>query len=173
MSPVEAPSRGHVGRAGMVSVVAVILVFSGLWLIAVTLGDRNSPDLKLGDQTFRAAGDAKSMAKQIAKNGPIIYTDVSGRKDRDLILQHIGTNPKTGWFAFAAQPPNKARDCTWQWKPKENQFRASCDSALTASANGAGLVHYKVTVNGSVNVDLNFDQRAAASSTTLGPITTR
>jgi hypothetical protein len=160
MSPVEASGRGHVGRAGLVSIVAVAIVFGGLWLVSVTLGDRNSPDLNLGSQTFRAASNAEKMAGQIADNGPIIYTDVSGRKDRDLILQHLGTDPTKGWYAFAAQPADRSRDCTWSWKPDESQFRATCDDALTAPKDGKGLVQYKVSVkDNAVIVDLNYDER--------------
>lgn len=159
MSPVEPSGRGHVGRAALVSLVAIILVFAGLFVISVTIGKRDSPDLRLGDQTFRA-GDAERRAAEIERDGPILFSDVSGRQDRDLILQHIGDDPEEGWHAIAAQPIDRARDCFWDWRPDEEIFRASCDPELTAPADGEGLVRYHVTVDdGALEVDLNFEER--------------
>jgi len=159
MSPVEPSGRGHVGRAALVSLVAIVLVFAGLWLVTVTLGKRNSPDLKLGDQTFRVTKDPEGAAREIAERGPLIFSDVSGRKDRDIIVQHLGDDPEEGWYAFDAQPLDRDRGCYWEWQPDEDLFRASCDDGLPAPADGEGLTQYHVTVDGSVVVDLNYDER--------------
>ncbi|MFN8018229.1 MAG: hypothetical protein U0P45_08905 [Acidimicrobiales bacterium] len=167
MSPVD-QSRNHVGRAAAVALVGVIVLFGGLALVSFGLRNRNSSDLRLGDQTFQA-GSAEKKAKLIAKTGPILYADVSGRKDRDMILQHLGTNPDKGWYAFLAAPLDEARDCTWVWKPAEEQFRAKCDPSRTAPADGKGLPQFKVTVNdGDLEVDLNADARTKATTTTTG-----
>ena len=165
MSPV-APSNNHVGRAALVALVGVIVLFAVLGLTTLALRGRNSPDLQLGDQTFHAGG-ASGLAKGIAEDGPRLYGDVSGRQDRDLILQHLGKDATKGWYAFLAAPVTKARDCTWDWKPKEEQFRAKCDRTLTAPADGKGLPQFKVTVTGGeLYVDLNADARKKASTTT-------
>lgn len=159
MSPVEPSGRGHVGRAGLVSLAAIILVFAALWLVTVTIGKRDSPDLRLGDQMFRA-GNAEARAAEIAKNGPMLFSDVSGRQDRDLILQHIGDDPEEGWHAIAAQPIDRARDCVWRWEEAEELFRATCEESLTAPADGEGLTRYHVEVDdGAVVVDLNHEER--------------
>jgi hypothetical protein len=176
MSPVEPSGRGHVGRAATVSFVAIIVVFGGLWLVTLALGDRNSPDLRLGDQTFRA-GRAEDAAKRIAKDGPYLLPDVSGRQDRNVLLQHLGTDPETGWYAFLANPTDRDQSCTWDWQPDEELFRAKCDPERTAPADGTGLTQFRVTVEeGSVIVDLNFDERteyeAEQGSTTTAPTTT-
>jgi hypothetical protein len=165
MSPVD-QSRNHVGRAATVALVSVIVLGLALALVTLAIGSRNSTDLNIGDQTFQA-GNAEKKAELIAKDGPVIYADVSGRKDRDMILQHIGTNPEKGWHAFLAAPIDKSRDCTWVWQADEELFRAKCDESLTAPADGKGLPQFKVTVvDGQIDVDLNADARAAASSTT-------
>ena len=165
MSPVD-QSRNHVGRAALVALVGVVVLFIGLGLATFAVRNKNSTELRLGDQTFHA-GNAEKKAALIAKSGPILYADVSGRKDRDMILQHIGTNPKKGWYAFLAAPLDKARDCTWVWKPTEELFRAKCDASLTAPADGRGLPQFDVTVrDGSIDVDLNADARKQASTTT-------
>ena len=63
MSPVES-SGHHAGRAALVALVGVVVLFGVLGLITLTLKDRNSPDLQLGDQTFKA-GRAEALADQI------------------------------------------------------------------------------------------------------------
>lgn len=165
MSPVD-QSRNHVGRAATVALVGVVVLAIALGLVTLALGSRNSTDLNIGDQTFQA-GSAEDKAELIAKDGPILYGDVSGRKDRDLILQHIGTDPEKGWHAFLAAPIDKGRDCTWIWQADEELFRAKCDEALTAPADGKGLPQFPVkVVDGQLDVDLNADARAASSTTT-------
>ncbi len=169
MSPVE-QSRGHVGRAGTVALIGVFVMFGGLWLATLAIGREPSSNLNLGDRTFQG-GSTTRLAGEIGRRGPIFYADVSGRKSRDLILQHLGTNNDKGWYAFTASPADKPRSCTWQWQTEERQFRAKCDRTLTAPADGRGLHQFKVTIdNGRINVDLNADART--SSTRSGSTTT-
>ena len=165
MSPVD-QSRNHVGRAATVALMGVIVLAVALGLVTLAIGGRKSADVQLGDQTFHA-GNAEKKAKLIATSGPVLYADVSGRKDRDMILQHVGSNPNKGWYAFLAAPINKPRDCTWVWKAGEDQFRAKCQTSLTAPADGAGLPHFQVKVkDGAIDVNLNAD--ATSSTTTPG-----
>lgn len=176
MSPV-AQSDHHAGRAALVALVGVVVLFVTLGLVTFALKGKNSPDLRIGDQTFHA-GNSKKLAERIADTGPRLYGDVSGRKDRDMILQHLGIDPDTGWYAFLAAPIDKPRDCTWDWQAKQNRFRAKCDHSRTALADGAGLPQFKVTVrNGQVDVDLNADARTSTTtspgtSTTVGATST-
>ena len=142
------------------ALVGVITLFAGLGLVTFALKDRNSPDLRLGDQVFNA-GNAKNISVTIAEHGPMLFSDVSGRRDRDMLLQHIGSKADKGWHAFLASPDDKPRDCVWEWQEDEEIFRAKCDKNLTAPANGKGLTRFKVTVeDGRVKVDLNAKQRA-------------
>jgi hypothetical protein len=165
MSPVD-QSRGHVGRAAAVAAVGVVVMAVGLGLVTLLLSGRDSSEVRLGDQTFQG-GSTERLAAEIAERGPIFYGDVSGRKDRDIILQHLGDDPDAGWSAFLAAPIDKARDCTWQWQPDEELFRAKCDESLTAPADGAGLPQFPVTIaDGRIDVDLNADAR---TSTTTEP----
>ena len=165
MSPVD-QSRNHVGRAATVALVGVVVLALALGLVTLALGSRDSSDLAIGDQTFQA-GNAEKKAELIEKSGPILYADVSGRKDRDMILQHTGSDPQTGWHAFLAFPIDKGRGCAWLWQPDEEIFRAKCDDALTAPADGKGLPQFTVkVVDGQLDVDLNADAGTAASTTT-------
>ena len=156
MSPV-APSGNHAGRALVVATVSVIVLMGGLFLGSLALSSRKSSDLHLGDSTFQGGGAAR-LAAEIAQRGPIFYGDVSGEKDRDIILQHLGSNSNKGWYAFLAAPANKSRACTWEWQKQTQDFRAKCDHRLLAPANGAGLTRFPVTVeSGKLSVDLNAD----------------
>lgn len=171
MSPVER-SGHHAGRAALVALVGVVVLFGALALASVALSGRNSPDLQLGDQTFRA-GRAETMAEIISESGPLLFDDVSGRKDRPMILQHLGDDPETGWYAFLANPIDRARDCTWEWQADEELFRAKCDPDRTAPADGGGLPQFAVTViDGQVDVDLNADARSEEDETGDGGSTT-
>ena len=164
MSPV-APSGGHAGRALVVATVAVVATMGALLVASVVLSNRNSSQVSLGDRTFHA-GHTSDLVRSIVARGPILYGDVSGQKDRDMILQHLGSDPDTGWYAFLAAPPDKPRSCTWQWQPSLHQFRAACDHSRTAPADGAGLSQFAVTVvNGNLDVDLNADARPTTSTT--------
>lgn len=164
MSPVD-QSRNHVGRAAAVAGVGILVMAIGLGLVTLALGGRDSADVRLGDQTFKG-GSTVRLAKEIDERGPIFYGDVSGRKDRDIILQHIGDDPEEGWYAFLAAPIDKARDCTWIWQAEEEIFRAKCDESLTAPADGAGLPQFPVRVeDGRIDVDLNADARTATTTT--------
>ena len=168
MSPV-APSNNHVGRAALVALVGVVVLFAGIGLTTLALKNRNSPDLRLGDQTFQG-GSTTNLAAEIAERGPIFYGDVSGRKDRDMILQHLGNDPDKGWYAFLAAPIDKPRDCTWTWRPAKRVFVARCDPSLTAPADGAGLTQFKVTIaDGRIDVNLNAEP---AGTTTVPASTT-
>ena len=165
MSPVD-QSRNHVGRAAAVAFMGVFVLVVALLLVTLTIGGKKSADVKLGDQTFQG-GSTERLAKEIADRGPIFYGDVSGRKDRDIILQHLGDDPETGWYAFLAAPIAESRDCTWQWQADEEQFRAKCDDDLTAPADGEGLPQFKVTVkNGRIDVNLNADATTGSTTTT-------
>lgn len=169
MSPVERRTGGHAGRALAVSGVAIAVVLLGLWVAATVASNESSLDVGLGDQTFQG-GSAEELAEEIDERGPIIYGDVSGSKERDLILQHLGTDVAEGWYAFRAQPPDKDRECVWRWRADEELFRAACDPTLTAPADGEGLERYPVrVVDGKLDVDLNYADRP---TTTTGTTTT-
>ncbi|HEX7135772.1 MAG TPA: hypothetical protein VF228_24550 [Iamia sp.] len=169
--PVER-SQGHAGRALAVAGVGVAVVFLVLYGASVLASRQSSLDVRLGDPTFQG-GSAEELAEEIADDGPIFYGDVSdsGSGDhRDIILQHLGDDPEEGWYAFRAQPPGEARDCTWLWQPDEELFRAACDDDLTAPADGEGLESFPVEVDdGKLDIDLNFDLRP---TTTTAPPTT-
>ena len=171
MSPV-ARSQAHAGRVLAVATVGIALALVSAFGVAV-MANRGSVDVRLGDETF-AGYSAEDAAERIAEDGPILYPDAAGG-DRDIILQHLGDEPESGWLAFAARPAGAPRECTLQWEDGPGEFRlldedgevrGACDGS-SYPADGAGLPQYPVTVrDGELDVDLNAEDRG--TSTTAG-----
>lgn len=139
-----------VGAAGVAAAV-VLLVFV-LWVVG---SEDKKVDIRLGDDTF-ADLDAARTADRIASSGPVIFSDVSGNRTRDIYVQHLGDDPKRGWLAFDARKPGATRDCYVEWKPAERHFVDRCDKSIIPP-DGTGLTQYSATVDekGKVVIDLN------------------
>ncbi len=135
-----------VGLAGVV--IAVALVVAVLWLA----GSGSQVEVRLGDSDFRDL-DAERISAEIAEGGPVLFSDVAGG-DRDLIVNHVGNDPLTGWSAFDARRPGQPRDCYFRWDSEV--FVNTCDTSDVVDAAGTGLQHYPVTiVAGKVRIDIN------------------
>ena len=142
-------------RSAVVVGLAGVAVALGLAL-AVLLLTRTSGDveIRLGDRDFRDM-DTGRISAEIADRGPILFGDVADG-DLDIILQHLGDDPETGWLAFEARRPGQSRDCFFEWQPDEDLFANSCDPDDTVDAAGTGLRHFDVAVvDGDVRVDIN------------------
>jgi hypothetical protein len=170
MSPV-ARSQGHAGRALLVAATGV-LVAVGLAAGVAALAHRGTVKLNLGSETF-AEQRAKDAAEKIAAGGPILYADTAGGH-RDIYLQHLGTDPETGWIALAARPAGVSRACTLRWDADDEVFRLLDGSGKVSGecdgrefpADGNGLPTYPVTVDsdGKLDVDLNAADRATSTT---------
>jgi len=155
---INARSAIAVGIAGVV--VALLLGAGVIWLA----GSGSNVKIQLGDTDFDA-GASHPISEEILDNGPLLYSDVGGGA-RDIILNHLGSDPDTGWYSFAARPADQPRTCFFQWNESTGVFEltsaddsTSC-SATTADATGVGdgVIRYPVIVdsNGSVRVDINL-----------------
>jgi len=151
-----------VARGPQVSVRSTLLVGLIGVLIAVLLGigvlwladSGGNVEVNIGDTDFREL-DAVRISAEIADRGPILFSDVAGG-DRDIILQHLGTDPTTGWSAFEARRPGDARDCFFRWRDASATFVNTCDDSDVVDRSGTGLDRYPVEViDGDVRVDIN------------------
>jgi hypothetical protein len=169
VSPV-AQTRGHAGRALAVAGAGVVLALFLAFAVA-NLASKGKVDVRLGTDTF-SQQKAKDAAKKVAADGPILYADTAGG-DRDIVLQHLGDDPETGWIALAARPPGVSRGCTIQSRDRTEPFRlldangkvsGDCDGR-EFPPNGAGLPTYEVSVrDGKLDVDLNAADRATSTT---------
>ncbi|MDQ3147659.1 MAG: hypothetical protein M3R01_12150, partial [Actinomycetota bacterium] len=113
-----------------------------LWGLALA-ANRGSVEVNLGDPEFRA-GRVDSLADAVEREGPIPFSDVAGG-DRDIVVQHLGTEDGEGWSAFDARVAGAARDCAIQWQPDDEEFLDPC-SGTRYPADGEGLRQYEVRV---------------------------
>lgn len=155
--PIERRSARVQTTTIVISVVALAaaLLLAVLVFRAATGGDDVA--IRLGDDVF-AAGAADERAEAIAGDGPLLFSDVSGRgQRRPIYLQHLGDDPETGWYAFDARPPAAAEGCFLEWDAAARRFVGvdGC-TAATYPADGEGLDRYPVVVSrdGDLSIDL-------------------
>lgn len=160
--PVEKGPR-LTARSALVVGLAGVIAALGLLVLVLVLADTGGVDVQLGDDVFEA-GDTERIAAEIADRGPILYSDVAGGT-RDIYLVHLGEDPATGWFAFAAQQPGAPRDCFVEWDEDGRVFVDGCDDT-EFTAEGEGLPQYAVLLEDDgekLVVDLN-DIRSTTTS---------
>lgn len=137
--PVERRSGSQQTRSVIVAVVALVIAVLGAWgMIRLASGGQGPVKVQLGDDTFDA-GYATRMADQIDKDGPLLFSDVSGRGQRQPIyVVHIGSDDKDGWFALSAIAPGAAEGCFVTWNPESELFeeRRAADPAEGRDALG-------------------------------------
>lgn len=166
MSPVK-QTKGRNPRSMVLAVAGIVLgivLVLVVFVVAVpSLTESGKVEVKLGTDTY-SPGSAEAKAETIAKDGPILLPDVSGRNERDIYLQHIGDDPTTGWYAFDARRAGQSRSCSLEWQSEAQEFKDPCDGTVV-SADGAGLIAYTVTVDddGNLVVDLNTDDGSDSS----------
>lgn len=137
--PVERRSGSQQTRSVILAVVALVIAVLGAWgMIRLASGGQGPVKVQLGDDTFDA-GFATRMADQIDKDGPLLFSDVSGRGQRQPIyVVHIGSDDKDGWFALSAIAPGAAEGCFVTWNPESELFeeRRAADPAEGRDALG-------------------------------------
>ena len=137
--PVERRSGSQQTRSAIIAVVALVIAVLGAWgMIRLASGGQGPVKVQLGDDTFDA-GYATRMADQIDKDGPLLFSDVSGRGQRQPIyVVHIGSDEKDGWFALSAIAPGAAEGCFVTWNPESELFeeRRAADPAEGRDALG-------------------------------------
>jgi hypothetical protein len=118
-----------------------------LFLLVLLTAGRDPENARLGDDTFRVTTD-------VADRTPFLLSDVSGRQDRPIYLQHLGPDEDEGWTAFLAVPEGAGVECAVVWVADEERFVDPCTGDRYPT-DGEGLHQFQVTVDGNtVEVDL-------------------
>ena len=130
------------GLGGLAAGVAIFLV-----ALAVA-GPKTTEQAKTA--TFKV-GSATSLAKTVARTGPLLFQDLLGGS-RDIYVQHLGGDD---WRAFEAHAPGQPRTCFLRWQADSRTFVDPC-SGQAYPADGAGLVTYRAGADnkGALIVDL-------------------
>lgn len=154
--PVERRSGSQQTRSVIIAVVALAIAVLGAWgMIRLASGGQGPVKVQLGDDTFDA-GYATRMADQIDKDGPLLFSDVSGRGQRQPIyVVHIGSDEKDGWFALSAIAPGAAEGCFVTWNPESELFeeRRAADPAEGRDALGERCRDVTWSANGTDGSD--------------------
>lgn len=154
--PVERRSGSQQTRSVIIAVVALVIAVLGAWgMIRLASGGQGPVKVQLGDDTFDA-GYATRMADQIDKDGPLLFSDVSGRGQRQPIyVVHIGSDEKDGWFALSAIAPGAAEGCFVTWNPESELFeeRRAADPAKGRDALGERCRDVTWSANGTDGSD--------------------
>ena len=154
--PVERRSGSQQTRSAIIAVVALVIAVLGAWgMIRLASGGQGPVKVQLGDDTFDA-GYATRMADQIDKDGPLLFSDVSGRGQRQPIyVVHLGSDDKDGWFALSAIAPGAAEGCFVTWNPESELFeeRRAADPAEGRDALGERCRDVTWSANGTDGSD--------------------
>lgn len=154
--PIERRSTSRQTTILILSIVAV-LVAIGLVIAAVGAAGRNNPPvIQAGKRTRFDAGLAKERAASIAKDGPLLFSDVSGSGQRlPVFVSHDGGDFRTGWNVIGAHLPDTPDDCFLRWSKESAAFEAPCTD-VTYPLDGGPLPHYgwEVDEDGHLLIDL-------------------
>lgn len=153
--PVEQRTTFQPLRAVLIAAAGVAMAL-GFMVLLLSLANTGSDvlEINLGDDAFRA-GDPDNQAMVIERDGPILYADLVG-KGRHIYVQHLGSDPLTGWHAFDAQRPGQSEECILQWQADRLLFTDPCDEDAFVFEAGEGQPSYPVRIdNDLLWVDLN------------------
>jgi hypothetical protein len=186
--PVERRSGSKQATSVIVGVVALVIALAGAWgMIQLASGGEGPVKIQLGDETFDA-GFTSRMAKQIAEDGPLLFSDVSGRGQRQPIyVNHFGDEDDENWVALSAVAPGASEGCYLSWNAERELFeerRATDASAgkdtvgelcrdVTWSADGSSgsdgskleAFPWKVDEDDRLIIDLRPDQSRESTTT--------
>ncbi len=142
-------------QALVVGVAALLGLLALVFLVTRfdDLGGGGQSQVELGGQEL-PVGPAIEVAPAIAESGPLLFPGPEGA-GREIFLQHLGPGDTDGWIAFSARAPGADLECALEWQPAEETFIDNCDDA-TFPADGDGLVHYPVAVDGEGNLTLSL-----------------
>jgi hypothetical protein len=121
--PVERRSGTSQTTAILIGVVSVVVCVALVWwLINLASGGGGPVSLNLGDDEFNA-GQTKRLTKQIGEEGPVLFSDVSGRGQvRPIWVNHFGDDPAREWYVFSAIAPEADANCFLAWNDGETLF---------------------------------------------------
>jgi hypothetical protein len=161
-------TRGHAGKALLISSVSVVILLGVLFLVAHA-ASRGSVTIRLGDDRFDAGRVSHLAAEVDDGHGlPILYGDLIG-KGRNLFVQHTGSDDDAGWVAFGAFDPDDP-SCAITIDQARTHIVGTCPPHRQYPLDGQGLRKYPVTVeDGHLFIDLNELSTSTSSTPSTSP----
>lgn len=121
--PVERRTGTKQITSVLLGVAVLVIAIAAAWgMIVLASGGKGPVKVRLGEDTFDAGYTAR-MAKQIGSEGPLLFSDVSGRGQRQPIyVNHFGHEDDTRWVALSAVAPGASEGCFLSWNARRNLF---------------------------------------------------
>lgn len=139
--PVERRTGTKQITSVVVGVVVLVVAIVAAWgMIQLASGGKGPVQVRLGEDTFDA-GYTSRMAKQIATDGPLLFSDVSGRgQRRPIYVAHFGGDENRRWVALSAVAPGAPEGCFLSWNAARNLFeeRRATDSGSETGSGASG-----------------------------------
>lgn len=135
--PVERRGGTRQVRAAAIGILAVALAVGlAVAVVLASSGGDGPVKVSLGDDVFDA-GQASRLSRQIRADGPLLFSDVSGRGQlRPIVVNHFGDDPDRRWVAFAAVLPGADENCFLAWSEERNLFEERAVASGSASSAG-------------------------------------
>lgn len=157
--PVESRSGTKQVTSVIFAVIAVLVAIGIAWgLLVLASGGDGPVRIQLGDDDFNA-GNAVRLSKQIAQEGPVLFSDVSGRgQNRPIYINHFGDDAEQRWVAFPALLADGEPGCFLSWNQERELFEerkvpdgggpeaGELCSDRTVPPNGEGLEQFAWTI---------------------------
>ena len=152
-------ARSDPRRATIVGIVGVVVgtVMILLVLFAGNLGGDSSHTTS-SRATFNV-GPATNRADAIQRDRTPLFFPDTATGANPIVVQHSGSDPKTGWSAFDA---TTAAGCVLTWH-RDSQDFTDCNGRRVP-ADGGEVHHYPTKLDGDdLVVDLNPDASSTSS----------
>jgi hypothetical protein len=179
--PVERRSGTKQLTSVLFALAAVAVAVGIAWgMLTLASGGDGPVRIQLGDDEFDA-GQAVRLSRQIQEDGPALFSDVSGRGQRQpIVVNHFGDDPEIRWVAFPAVAPGADEGCFLTWNAERELFEdrrppegAGRDelgelcSDVTYPPNGEGLEQYgwQVDDQGNLIIDVRGDDDTTTTTT--------
>ncbi len=137
MSPV-APRRTRSPRTFTLAIGGVVIALGlavALFVFAIpAITTKNQTAIQQGAATL-SEGSPVDRAHDIARYGPILLPDQAGGQ-RDIFLQHLGSSPGEGWYAFDTRKAGQGRPCTLKWNARRAAVRQTRAAAQRSRPTG-------------------------------------
>ncbi|HUR19036.1 MAG TPA: hypothetical protein VMZ51_08920 [Acidimicrobiales bacterium] len=151
MDPALSRTRATGNRTLVVTTVAGLVIAALLVVVAVRYAAKNPEKTNLGSSVLSL--DADRVAREVAERGPVLFKDPLNR-DREIFVQHLGSDPDKGWVALRAYASRVSLDCLLRWNGSRRQFVDPC-TKRAYPPDGEGLTTYPAPVAGGVvRIDL-------------------
>ena len=129
-----------------------------LWGVAAIIAANHDDTTAYLAPTVQEMGSTTFVAEVIARDGPIILRDLLGN-DRNVVVDHTGSDVDFGWAVYLANPADRDAACTIELIKKTRTF-SDCEGRTLQIADlatpppGVGPI---ISANGELTLDLTSD----------------